>query len=413
MRSEVPESKRVFQTAAWMWLVYLVSLAVIDLFIYANRPNDPVLWYHIINAVPACVFLGAAYSKWLNQQRKLIAPVMILLITAAPILMNRLLDFRLPPAPLSNVEGMVLRQLPILFIGLVLVAWHYNLTTMVLYSLGTNLFEFAIVFGFDLLEESRLSSFYFITIIRTVCFVVVGVFIIQLIAHLRKQQESLRFANSQLTHYASTLESLTVSRERNRMSRELHDTVVHTLSGLTVQLETAKAYWDVDAETARNLLGQSLETTRSGLQETRRALKALRASPLDDMGLVAAIQKLGESAAERGKLLLDISLPGSNKILAPDVEQCIYRVAQEAVENVVHHANAQHLKVSLTVDEDPIRLVIEDDGIGFNQDNRLLSGHFGLEGMRERAQLVGGMLTVQSKPSSGTTIQLVIQGRPQ
>lgn len=410
MRSEVSDSKRVFQTAAWMWLVYLVSLAIIDMFIYANRPLVPILWYHFINVFPAFIFLGLSYSKWLKNHAKIIIPLMILLISAVPILINYLFGLRLPPAPLANLEGMILRQLPVLFIGLVLVAWHFSLAIMVLYSIALNLFELSLVFALNQLEDPRFIDFYFIIIIRTVCFLVVGVFINQLITYLRTQQESLKSANNQLTHYASTLESLTVSRERNRMSRELHDTVVHTLSGLSVQLETTKAYWDVNPDTARNLLDQSLEATRSGLQETRRAIRALRASPLDDLGLVKAIQNIVETAEQRGRFFGDVSLPDHDLFLPPDVELCIYRIIQEAVENVIHHANARHLIVKLEIKEKDIELFIQDDGIGFNPETSLISGHFGLAGMRERAQLAGGEFIINSQPNCGTTIRLVIKG---
>lgn len=391
-------------------MVYLTSMAVVDLLIYMGGPTIPVLWYYLINGIPALIFLGLAYSKGLEKFANWVTPLMILLISAAPILANHLLAQPLPRAPLSNIEGMVLRQLPILFIGLVLVAWHYNLLTMILFSLGTNAFELFVVFTMGQLNDPRLEAFCFITLVRTVCFVVVGVFINLLITHLRAQQESLRSANNQLSHYASTLESLTVSRERNRMSRELHDTVVHTLSGLSVQLETAKAYCDVNPETARNLLNQSLEATRSGLLETRRALKALRASPLEDLGLVTAIQQISGSAAERGRLTLDISLPDHDLFLSPDVEQCIYRIAQEAVENVVHHANARQMMVKLAPHEKDIELLIRDDGIGFNPESSLPGGHFGLAGMRERAQLAGGELVINSRVNSGATIRLIIKG---
>ena len=299
-----------------------------------------------------------------------------------------------------------------LFIGLVLVAWRYNLTIMVLYSLGTNVVEFAAVFGSGYFETIRPSDFYFIILIRTMCFLVAGIYINHLITRLRAQQDSLKSANNQLAHYASTLESLTVSRERNRMSRELHDTVVHTLSGLAVQLETTRAYLDVDSETVRRLLDQALVTTRAGLQETRRALKALRATPLDDLGLVIALRQLIDTAADRGKLQLDVSLPDEDANVSPDVKQSLYRITQEAVENVVHHANAQHLKVQLTI-SDSIDLLIQDDGIGFNPATPLPSGHYGLKGMQERAQLAGGALTIHSKTGSGTTIRFTIQGSDQ
>jgi signal transduction histidine kinase len=400
MQNDPPDNMRVMRTAAWIWIVYLASMVIVDMFIYARGPAMPVLlWYYIANGSPAIIFLSLAYSKGLKSHSPFLSPLMIVLISVAPILINQLFGLHLPPAPLANLEGTVLRLLPVLFIGLILVAWHYSLVAMLLFSIGLNLFELSIVLAYaGLSDPNQITTFYFIIIIRTVCFIVVGVFINQLITYLRTQQESLKLANKQLVHYASTLENLTVSRERNRMSRELHDTVVHTLSGLSVQLETTKAYLDVDPGTARNLVDQSLVTTRSGLEETRRALKALRASPLEDLGLIIGIKKLIEATAERGKLLLDVSLPEKEFFLSPDVEQCIYRITQEALENVIHHANAQHLAVKLVVN-DEIFLEIRDDGIGFNPEIGLPSGHFGLKGIQERARLVGGTLTVDTYES--------------
>ena len=401
---------RVVRSAAWMWIIYLACLAVVDELIYIGGPPIPILWYWLINGIPAIIFLGLAYLKWLKKGTHFVTPLMILLISVFPILVNHLFDLRLPQAPLSNLEGMVLRQLPILFIGLVLVAWHYQLLTMIIYSLGINLFELSIVFAIGRLDGPQQTAFIFIIMIRTVCFIVVGIFITQLITYLRTQQESLRVANAQLTHYASTLENLTVSRERNRMSRELHDTVVHTLSGLSIQLETAKAYCSVNPDTTKILLDQSLESTRSGLLETRRALKELRASPLEDLGLVSAIKQMAQTAANRGRLALDISLPDQDLFLSPDVEQSVYRITQEAIENVVHHADARQMTVKLTTDEKDLSLFIGDDGIGFNTDSQSPSGHFGLAGMRERALLVEGELKIASRLNSGTTIQLLIRG---
>jgi signal transduction histidine kinase len=324
--------------------------------------------------------------------------------------MNPLFNLKLPQAPLSNVEGMVLRQMPVLMIALVLVAWHYQTWTLVAYTLLLSICELAFVLPSTQFEDPKSISYIFTIIIRTVCFLVVGIFINQLISSLRTEQNSLKIANQKLTHYASTLENLTISRERNRMSRELHDTVVHALSGLSVQLETTKAYLDIDINTASTLLDQSLESTRKGLTETRRALKSLRANPLEDLGLIQAIQQLARSAAERAKLNLEIDLPKQEIILPPDVEQCVYRITQEAVENVVHHANAKYLGINLTVNEKDLQLVIRDDGIGFDPKMDSSIGHYGIIGMMERAQLVGGDITLTSKPNQGTTILLAIKG---
>jgi len=211
-----------------------------------------------------------------------------------------------------------------------------------------------------------------------------------------------------LTHYASTLEQLATSRERNRLALELHDTLAHTLSGLSVQLETVNAYWDVDAPRARVLLEKSLESARTGLEETRRALKALRASPLDDLGLAAALEALARDAAARAGLKLELAIDASLPALSPDVEQGIYRVAQEALSNVVKHASAQAIVFELENAGGKIKLTVSDDGVGFEPGKLENGGHFGLAGMRDRAQLAGGELEVKSAPGAGTTVRFTV-----
>jgi signal transduction histidine kinase len=412
MQREMVDREHMFRTAAWIWLAYLACLAVIDVFLYTSRQNfpEPVLRYHMLNSIPAFLFLGIAYLPISKSRLQRVAPLLILLITAVPLLLNHLFDQRLPLAPLANLEGMALRNLPVLLIGLVLVAWQYSLRATILYTIGLNALECVLIYGLHLYTQQGQFAPFFITLIRTICFIVVGIFFNYVLARLRQQQEALKLANAQLSHYASTMESLTISRERNHMSRELHDTVVHTLSGLSVQLETAKAYKEVKPETAWRLLDQSIETTRAGLQETRRALKSLRASPLEDLGLVQAIQTIVEEASQRGRLEVEVSLPEPALSLPPDIEQCLFRIAQEAIENVIHHADARHLCLRLSVQAQAIELLVQDDGIGFNVHDSQFPGHYGLAGMRERANLVCGELSVTSKQKLGTTVRLVIKG---
>jgi signal transduction histidine kinase len=211
---------------------------------------------------------------------------MVVFIAVVPVLAGRLFMPPLPPGPMSNIEGIALRMQPILFMALVITAWAYPWPYVVAFALGIALLEIGFVLVFPPQQPSASHAVIFIAVVRTVSFLVVGYFISRLMRQLQAQQDALAQANARLAHYASTLENLTISRERNRMSRELHDTVVHTLSGLAVQLETTRAYLDVDPETARGLLDRALSATRTGLQETRRALKALRATPLEDLGLV-------------------------------------------------------------------------------------------------------------------------------
>jgi signal transduction histidine kinase len=94
--------------------------------------------------------------------------------------------------------------------------------------------------------------------------------------------------------------------------------------------------------------------------------------------------------------------------LAPDVEQCVYRVAQEALANVAHHANAGAMTLHLTIEGGTLVLLVRDDGVGFDPRTARSQGHFGLAGMRERARLVGGDLTIESAPGAGATVRLSI-----
>jgi signal transduction histidine kinase len=245
-------------------------------------------------------------------------------------------------------------------------------------------------------------------VVQTSGFLTFSACVSVLMERLRRQHAVLGRANNQLRQHAAALESLTISRERNRVARELHDTLAHTLSSLSVQLETTKAYWEIDPQAAHALLDRALTATRSGLQETRRSLDALRASPLDDVGLRIALCDLLEAAAEVANLQLDLSLPEQLPPFEPATEQAIYRIVQEAVANVTHHAEARSLSLHVAYDERLVVVRIKDDGRGFDVQAAPTPGHFGLAGMVERSALVGGKLAITSAPGAGTLVELDI-----
>ncbi len=435
------DSTRILRMAAWIWIGFLLAMLVMDVVLYMpqvqsrlgqnnpaplqqlgpgqkqppplNQPQQgpqrllPVVLYYAANLSVAFVFLVFTYWSWIqNQMGKLYYPFLLLAIAAAPILINVLVVPRFPQGPLSNAEGMALRQLPVLFVALALVAWEYRLPQIIFFSLSTAALELILIFA-NAFAYQNLLVFIFIAIIRTISFVALGIFMSLLVTQLREQRESLREANANLTHYASTLEQLTVSRERNRLARELHDTLAHSLTAISVSLETAKAYFDVDPNQTRDFIEKSLDATHLGVDETRRALKALRSSALEDMGLGLAIQRAAESAAARFQLNLTLDLKNPLPALSPDVEQTIYRIAQESIENIVNHSRAKNFSIRLECNDQPL-LTIQDDGIGFDSKSKEPTGHFGLVGMRERAELVGGTLKITSEKGKGTKIVLTI-----
>ena len=402
-----PNVMRLLPLTVGLWLAYLLALWAIDFLFYA-RPLFPPLYY-LINGLIALAALGLAlWPQGYTALAKVFLPAVIGLLSVVPVGLAQVMTMRLPPSPASGPEAVLLRTMPLLFMALVLTAWQYGWWYVVLFSGGTALFTLGLHLYFFRPGGPSLWPPVTAVVIQTISFLVVGYFISTLMRRLKQQQDSLAQANAQLASYAATLEELTISRERNRMARELHDTLAHTLSALSVQLETVKAYWEVDPAAAQHMLDKSLTATRSGLQETRRALKSLRASPLDGLGLGLALRKLAEETAQRANLRLHLALPEYLPALPPAVEQCIYRVAQEATANVAHHANARSLTVQLTCNGE-VALRVSDDGRGFDPRQAEAAGHFGLSGMCERAELVGGTLTVASRPGEGTTIELIIK----
>jgi len=222
----------------------------------------------------------------------------------------------------------------------------------------------------------------------------------------RKQRQELAEANLKLVRHAAALEQLTISRERNRLARELHDTLAHTLSALVVQIDALFAVWEPIPDKARGMLEQILDTTRSGLDETRRALDALRASPLEEMGLALAVRSLAEDLADRSALELELDIHEDWDELPPEVEQTYYRVAQEALENIAKHANANKLTLTLSGNSDNLNLTIRDDGHGFTSQEVSEKRQLGLQGMQERAELIDAHLTIDGQTGEGSIVRL-------
>ena len=298
-----------------------------------------------------------------------------------------------------------------LFVPLILTAWQYNFKAVILYCFLSAGLE-ALILHLGNYEWFHQTLYQRSILVRTIFFLVAGRMIAVIMQRQREQRQSLIEANRQLRHYAATLEQLTVTQERNRMSRELHDTLAHTLSGLAVQLEAARSLWQSSPERSYTMLEDSLLSTRSGLTESRKAIQALRASPLEDLGLTLALRNLAESAAGRSGATLNLEIPANLEKFAPDVEQCLFRVAQESLENIVRHAEARHITVQLMREGPCLVLNISDDGQGFDPAQVDTNKRFGLKGLQERVAMFAGELQIHSQVGRGTTIRLILEQAP-
>lgn len=289
----------------------------------------------------------------------------------------------------------------VLSIPLILVAWHYSLRVVTAYCLALALVDVAGLFLVSI-GDQRVIFTLPVVVFRTLIFIFLGYVIGKLVSTLRDQ-------NRQLASYASTLEQLTISRERNRLAREFHDTVAHTLSAVAVQLEAVSVLSQTDPGRAQNMLDQSLLAIRSGLTETRRSIQSLRATPLEEMGLARAVRNLVAGAAERYGLQVDLTISDDLPALGPDVEHSLYRIAEEALRNVAQHARSTRVSVRLEAAGRQVVLRIHDDGVGFDTAQIERENRFGLQGMAEYAESVGAALKLASTAGKGTTVDVVVE----
>jgi signal transduction histidine kinase len=203
--------------------------------------------------------------------------------------------------------------------------------------------------------------------------------------------------------------------ERSRLARELHDETVQSIVALNQRLEMAqRALERGEKETARELIEQMRHLSNETMEEVRRFSRDLRPLYLEDLGFVPALEMLSQEADRQGNHAVQVRIEGTVRRLPPDRELALYRIAQEALNNAVRHAQADHVWLTLRFDTAGVTLSVADDGKGFHvpehPDELTHQGHFGLLGMRERALLAGGKLRINSTPTQGTTITVQIPG---
>jgi two-component system, NarL family, sensor histidine kinase UhpB len=204
-------------------------------------------------------------------------------------------------------------------------------------------------------------------------------------------------------HEASRTALAAQEAERLRIARELHDEIGQTLTAVTIRAERAA---DGDPELASQALRRVADAVRDSLDEVRRIARELRPEALDDLGLVNALIALCSRVDSQGGLRVRRELQGKLPSLSPDVELVVYRIAQESLTNAVRHSEASSATVSLEADAETLTLRVADDGKGMPA--QLPGDTAGVAGMRERALLVGGRLSIQSRPGQGTKVRLTI-----
>ncbi len=223
-------------------------------------------------------------------------------------------------------------------------------------------------------------------------------------AEIRERTQTEQAARDQLAYLAEQSRQAAVLEERNRIAREIHDTLAQAFTGILIQLGVAQRIVKQQPAEAWELVEHVGQLARQGLAEARRSVWALQPLAMEYSNLANTLPPAIEQMTSGTPVCTHISVHGTPRQLPADVGMNLMRIGQEAVNNTLQHARAHQLFVDLTFDADQIRLCLQDDGQGFDLRHREDGGGFGLIGMRQRAERIGGQLTIASQPGRGTEV---------
>lgn len=219
----------------------------------------------------------------------------------------------------------------------------------------------------------------------------------------------LKATEQELRHERNLLRRLLEIQERERqfVSYEIHDGLAQYLAGALMHLEACQ---HACPPAAAREFDESLRLLQAAAEESRRLIGGLRPPALDELGLVEAVESLVEEArSEIGDVSFTHTMPGDR--LPPQLETSIFRIVQEGISNARKHSRARRLRIDLTRSADSVRVVVADDGLGFDP-TRVPEERFGLEGIRQRTRLLGGEPRITSAPGAGTTIEVTLPAPP-
>lgn len=216
----------------------------------------------------------------------------------------------------------------------------------------------------------------------------------------------LEDANQKLRDDAIQAEELTITKERNRMAREIHDGLGHYLTTIHMQIQAARAVMKADPQKAQESLATAQSQTQAALVDVRRSVSALREMPGDSTTLREEIEKMLKGC-ENGGITSEIKVIGATRTLSPQAILTVYRTVQEGINNAVKHAKPSHICVTIDYSQSSeVRCIIQDDGVGAEN----IEGGFGILGIRERVNMLNGKVDIVTAPGSGFRLDISVPG---
>lgn len=382
------------ETRPFFWILILVLIILYGTSLYTNsalRQPLPLISFTLLMLTHGLLHWYVAYLTTRPAHLTLYLGVQILLIVGITLLTRR-----------QGVTMGLYMALAGETVG-ILGDWRRSLiaTTGFLFLIGVT---YGLVWGWTTAPE------WIGVIIVMLLFVLVYVvlYIRQLTAREETQQllHELQTAHQQLAHYAQQVETLTLDAERQRMARELHDTLAQGLAGLVLQLEAMEAHLEKgNPQEVYHIVGEAKDRARTTLADARRAIDDLRASATTPVvAITREVARFTNATGIPCHLTIPPAIP-----LSDHIGDHAVRFVAEGLANVTRHAQATETWVTVEEKDGRFHLEVRDNGQGFDAANGTIpAGHYGLLGLRERARLAGGRLTIDTAPGKGTNLGMTI-----
>ncbi len=322
-------------------------------------------------------------------------------------------------ALVQGVVALDCTKLGIILYPVVPFAAFFALEVDVSRFIGMGYWLWAVVRTWQLDSEGLRTNPDFLTVV--VIYTLLMIFMQVIARHIDRDQRSrqqmqrlldeLEASHRQLQSYADRVAELAAAAERIRLARDIHDSLGHYLTAISIQLEKAQVYRARSPEQADQAIRDARQTARAALQDVRQSVSALRASD-DKFSLQKSLADL-VGRVDRDTLAVDFHLEGDESDYAGPVLTTLYRVAQEGLTNVQKHARARHVTLDVRLGDTEAWLTLRDDGTGFDTgalaDLPSSPEHsFGLQGLQERLELVRGQMRITSDPSRGTELAVIV-----
>ena len=399
MNTNPQKQPDVWEKWEWLWtaIFYTTVLASFGLMLRDGNRTAQVWVAGLLTAIMLFwhgLGFRLAYTNMASWDERAVARFIIIVgdIILWFVLVNISVAYYLA---LFGLFGQVFRQLPI----------RYAATAAILLTTATIFEQLAGTGESFTLTNPTIWLFFFMGLAA----ILLGIWVWAIIEQSTRRRQLIEQLEAAQAKLAAAERREGVLEERQRLAREIHDTLAQGFTSIVLHLEAAEQALTDDPERLQKHLDLARSTARTSLDQARRVVQDLKPDVLEQQSLPGAIERTAARWREASGLQLTTHITGQPLPLHPNVEVTLLRATEEALNNVRKHARATAVQLTLSYMDDVVSLDVQDDGVGLERaEPSSLSGGYGLQAMRERAAQSGGVVTIESDPGEGTTVVLTI-----